>query len=61
MNQKELLWISITIFLTIVAWMFVDIYLAGLNINRDVNAQSLQVIDFNLNTDVLNEINNRQP
>lgn len=61
MNQKELLWISITIFLTIVSWMFVDIYRAGLNMNRDVNSQSLQVIDFELNTDVLNEINNRQP
>lgn len=61
MNQKELLWISITIFLTIVAWMFVDIYRAGLKIDRDVNSQSLQVIDFNLNTDVLHEINNRQP
>lgn len=61
MKQKELLWISITIFLTIVAWMFVDIYRAGLKIDRDVNVQSLQVIDFNLNTDVLHEINNKQP
>lgn len=61
MNQKELFWISVTIFLTIVAWMLVDIYRVKTVINTDSQFQSLQVVDFNLKTSVLDEINNRQP
>ena len=61
MNQKELFWISVTVFLTVVAWMFVDIYKAKSNANEVNNFQSLQVVNFDLKLDALKEIKNKQP
>lgn len=55
MNQKELFWISVTVFLTIVAWMIFDIYKAKIAVpvesqiaipvsHLQLDANTLQII-----------------
>ena len=60
MNQKEVLLISVVVFLTIIAWVIFDIY--HLNINQSVNQeiQSVQAPNVNINTDVFKELQQKQ-
>lgn len=59
MNQKELFLISITIFLTIVAWMILDIYKIRTNIEAGFNQP--RAINFKLQPQVLEILKRRQP
>ncbi|MBI4225820.1 hypothetical protein HY612_01785 [Candidatus Roizmanbacteria bacterium] len=61
MNQKELLWISITVFLTVVAWMLLDIYRIKTQINIESGLKSLQTVDFTLRSDVLKMLKEKTP
>lgn len=61
MNQKELFWISITIFLTIVAWMALDLYRAKTKISVNTGFSSIQRVDFKLNTDIINSLKDKNP
>lgn len=58
MNQKELFWISVTVFLTIVAWMLLDIYKVKTQTKVET-IKSLQTVDFTLKSDVLKMLKER--
>lgn len=61
MNQKELFWISVTVFLTIVAWMFVDIYRIKAQKPIETGLQSLQAVDFKLKPEILKLLKEKNP
>lgn len=61
MNQKELFWISITIFLTIVAWMILDIYKVRTEITVQSELKSVQVVDFTIKPGVLELLEQKIP
>ncbi len=61
MNQKELFWISVTVFLTIVAWMLIDIYKIKTTTKVDNGLGSLQTVDFTLKPDVLKLLKEKTP
>ncbi len=50
MNKKELFFISVTIFLTIVSWVLIDAYKVDLAIK--VEKQDLSLISKKINLDV---------
>ena len=52
MNQKEILFLSITIFLTILAWIFMDLYKIKTKVPEQPET-TLQTVDFKLDTKVL--------
>lgn len=60
MNQKDLFWISMTIFLTILAWMALDIYRVK-NI-ENVGVQScVAVTDLKIDSGVLGVLRLKKP
>lgn len=61
MNQKELFWISLTVFLTILAWMILDIYRIKTTLKVDTGLNSLQVVDFTLKPEVLKVLKEKNP
>lgn len=61
MKQKELLFISLTIFLTIIAWVLIDIYKVSTEFNINDGFESLQTIDFSLDTNVLKILQEKTP
>ena len=61
MNQKEIFWISITIFLTIVSWMILDIYRAKTQITVESELKSLETVNFTVKSDILNVLKERNP
>jgi len=61
MNQKELFWISVTVFLTIVAWMILDIYKVKTQTTIESKLQSLQTVDFKIKPDILEVLKERNP
>ena len=61
MNQKELFWISVTVFLTIVAWMILDIYRVKTQTTIESKLQSLQTVDFKIKPDILEVLKERNP
>lgn len=61
MNQKELFWISVTVFLTIFAWMILDIYKVKRQINIESELKSLQKVDFTLESDILKILKEKTP
>ncbi len=61
MNQKELFWISLTIFITIVSWMILDIHRAKTQITIKSELGSLETVDFQFRSGVLNTLKERNP
>lgn len=62
MNQKELLWISVSIFLTIIAWMFIDIYKVKVNtasMGATVNMSS--TVNVKIDQKILNILKEKTP
>lgn len=60
MNQKELLMLSIGVFLTIIAWMIVDIFQVRSKIISDKEIKSIGTIRFVVDENVLNSLKDRQ-
>ena len=60
MNQKELFWISLTVFLTIVAWMLLDIYRVKTQTKVE-GLKSLQTVDFTIRPDILKVLKGKTP
>ncbi len=52
MNQKELLTISVGIFLTIVAWMIIDLYHAKTSQSVESAVGPVSVPTYNINTKI---------
>lgn len=61
MNQKELFWISVTIFLTMIAWMILDIYQVKTKTTVESGLKSVQTVDFTIKTDILNILKEKTP
>ncbi|OGK10533.1 hypothetical protein A2767_04705 [Candidatus Roizmanbacteria bacterium RIFCSPHIGHO2_01_FULL_35_10] len=61
MNHKELFWISLTIFLTIVLWMIMDIYRARTQITVESELKSLETVNYTVNPDILNVLGEKNP
>ena len=61
MNQKELFWISVTIFLTMIAWMILDIYKVKTKTTVESGLKSVQTVDFTIKTDILNILKEKTP
>lgn len=61
MSQKELFLLSFTIFLTIIAWMLMDIYKLKTNIPIDSKITNLQVVDFKIDSQILKVIKDKTP
>lgn len=60
MNQKELFFISITIFLTIVAWMLLDVYRAQSS-SFDMPVITLEQVNYKIDPWVLDQLKQKQP
>lgn len=62
MNQKELLWISVTIFLTILAWMFIDIYKVKAGVAASsVTATKSVTVNVKIDQKILTILKDKQP
>ena len=61
MNQKEVFWISVTIFLTMIAWMILDIYQVKTKTTVESGLKSVQTVDFTIKTDILNLLKEKTP
>lgn len=59
MNQKELFWLSITVFFTVFAWMLFDIYRLKTNVKIDSAVSSSVSVNFKMNTDLLEVLKKR--
>ncbi|MFA9288787.1 MAG: hypothetical protein ACEQSA_02835 [Weeksellaceae bacterium] len=60
MNQKELLVIACTIFLTVVAWVMFEVYGIKQNTLSEEQIQSFS-LNYNIDTTVLDELKTKQP
>lgn len=61
MNQKELFWISVTVFFTIVAWMILDIYMVKTKTTVESGFESMQKVDFTIKSDILKILKEKTP
>ena len=61
MNQKELLIISITFFLTIVSWVLLDIYRVNKNIVIKDKIRKIQPVTFSIDADTVRQLKQRTP
>jgi hypothetical protein len=60
MNKKEILFLSIGVFLTVIAWVVADIYHAATEekIKSRVNIPTLN--DYHINTDLLDKLKSKE-
>lgn len=61
MNNKELFLLSLTIFLTIVAWMLMDIYRIKNTKVIDTSISSLKIVDYKIDPTILKVLKERTP
>ena len=61
MNKKELFWLSLTIFLTVVAWMILDIYKIKSNIVLDKEIYSSTIIKYKIDPNILKKLKDKIP
>jgi len=60
MKQKDLLIIAITIFLTVVAWVMLELKAIKEETPTDTQIESYS-LDYNVNTDILEILEQKQP
>lgn len=62
MRQKELFIISITVFLTILAWLIVDIYkVRSEDVDETTKMSMSAPINFTFNSSILDTLKEKQP
>ncbi len=61
MNQRELLIISIGIFLTIIAWMIIDLYHVQQSKTFQGNLGAVQVPSISINSKMFEVLKNKVP
>ncbi len=59
MNKKEILLLSIGIFLTVVAWLIADIYHAATEDKIKLKISLPQVSQYKINKDILETLKNK--
>lgn len=60
MNRKEVLVISISIFLTIVAWVMIDIYHIQQRINESVQTKPYQIPNYTMDKKIIDLLRDRE-
>ncbi len=60
MNQKELLFIALTIFLTIVAWVVSDLYSIRKSTPTDQQIQAVK-LEYSIDTNVIDALEKKTP
>lgn len=61
MNKKELFFISVTVFLTIVSWVLIDAYKVDLAIQTEKQGPSLISKKINLDVSILKILKEKKP
>ena len=61
MNKKELFFISVTVFLTIVSWVLIDAYKVDLAIQTEKQELSLISKKINLDVSILKILKEKKP
>lgn len=60
MNQKEILFIALTVFLTIVAWVVSDLYSIHKSTPTDEQIQSVK-LEYSIDTAVIDSLETKTP
>ncbi len=60
MNQKEILFISLTIFLTIVAWVVSELYIIHKSTPTEEQIASVK-LEYSIDTVILDSLQKKQP
>lgn len=60
MNKKELLLISVGIFLTVIAWLIADVYHAATEDKIKTKVEAASLKKYDVNTDILKNLLERQ-
>lgn len=60
MTQKELLFIALTIFITIVAWVVSELYIIHKSTPTDEQIESVK-LEYSIDTNVIEELQNKTP
>lgn len=53
MNRKELFWISVTVFMTIISWMMLDLYKVRTSADSGSNTSNVVKINFKIDPGIL--------
>jgi len=61
MNQKELFYISLTIFFTVVAWVLLEIYRVKTTVNQGLAVKYVMVENIKIDSQVLETLKQRSP
>lgn len=61
MNQKELLLIAASIFITIIAWMMVDIYKIKSVGTIEASSVKAGIVNLNVDAKILEKLKSKQP
>jgi len=56
-----MLWLSLTIFLTVVAWMILDIYKIKSNVTLDNEIYSSTIIKYKIDPNLLKKLKSKNP
>ena len=60
MNQKELLFLSLTIFLTIIAWVVSELYIIHKATPTEEQIDSVK-LEYQIDTDILKSLQSKNP
>ena len=60
MNRKEILFIAIGFFLTVIAWMIIDLYQSSKIPFSDNMLQTIQMPKYKNKNEIINNLKNRQ-
>ncbi len=61
MNRKEFLIISVGIFLTIIAWIIIDIYHIKSSKFNTVSLKKVTLVDYEVNKKIINLVTEKNP
>ena len=61
MNKKDFLIISIGIFLTIIAWIVIDIYQIKTTIIKTESIKTVTLSDYEINKKIIDMVINKKP
>lgn len=60
MNKKEILIISISIFLTIIAWVIIDLYHIQQKINTTTNIKPMEIPNYRMDKKLIDLLRERK-
>lgn len=60
MNRKELLFLSIGIFLTVIAWLIADVYHAATEEKIKIRVEAPSLTNYQINTEILKTLQEKK-